>query len=316
MNKFNILEKSNMIYIIMLIFVVCASIHLYKINNNNNNSKSSFMDITENQYVLSSYSINIPSTKQVLFKDTGIDRTLYDILDNKAKSSDLSAKADDSVVQSLIKTVESKADQKDLLLKADQKDLVLTNAAVNNAMPELSIIAYAGGDNLPLGWQLCDGSTLLYYNTTTKTSVNKVFTSDENPIFSNLNVLDGRQKTYGTPDLKGRFILGSNPSLIPGTTKNLDISIRLINQIGGEEKHKLSIEEMPKHSHNVVSDQTIDTGGYCAHGPCRPVMWYSDRGGSNQGFNYQVQTAGNNESHENMPPFYVLTYIIKQPIKV
>jgi microcystin-dependent protein len=261
MNNFNILEKTNMIYIIILIFVICASIHLYKINNNNNNnnnnnSKSSFMDITENQNIGPTFTINVPSSKQVIFNDSGVESTLYNILENKA----------------------------------DQKDLLLTNNAINNAMPELSIIAY-GGPLPPTGWQLCNGEPMKYSGSTEKLDPR------ETDRFGSLWMVSG---LFTAPDLRGRFILGAG--------KGNNLLDRPVNQTGGEETHKLLESEMPSHSHN---DPWV----------MRPHDNYVDRqfayghGSANARYGSHNESKGGDTPHENMPPFWVLTYIIKQPKK-
>ena len=104
-----------------------------------------------------------------------------------------------------------------------------------------------------------------------------------------------------TPDLRGRFILGWHPSggkhsKVPGADYNQ------INGVGGNQIHQLSAGEMPLHTHgfsaNINAGQAFDTadgnegnsGGF---------------GASNTGL------AGGNEPHNNMPPYYVLAYIMK-----
>lgn len=99
----------------------------------------------------------------------------------------------------------------------------------------------------------------------------------------------------GTPDLRGRFIFGYNPEL--GGAYPLESK-------GGSEKHTLTIEEMPSHNHNV--------SGAVAWGGSGPG--YS--GGSNKidGSISVSKTGGKDgqtQPHNNMPPYYVLAYIMK-----
>ena len=150
MNKINFLEKTNVTYIIIGIFILFALIHLYKINSNTNEP---FATISENSNVLNNVFIDIPTVNQLRFGNTGLNT----LLDNKANVSDLASKAN-------VSDLESKANVSDLAAKANISDLAVVTATANNAMPELSIIAFAGGNVLPLGWQLCNGDTLLYYN--------------------------------------------------------------------------------------------------------------------------------------------------------
>jgi len=143
--------------------------------------------------------------------------------------------------------------------------------------------------SLPRGWVLCDGEN-------------------------------------GTPDLRGRFIVGAGEDYDVGAT-------------GGENKHTLSEDEMPSHTHRV-------TGGSHAHGyrdryfverpsdgalPANGGVEYTGKDvyGSNDsdsdntyfyyknattsyegGHEHTVANTGGNYAHENRPPYYALAYII------
>lgn len=101
--------------------------------------------------------------------------------------------------------------------------------------------------------------------------------------------------TQGTPDLRGRFILGAN-----GTTP---LTNRAIGTTGGLENVILTIEQMPKHSHDI-GFQNDDYNGCCG----------GQDSLENDGGSWRARTTsetGGSQTHENMPPFYVLTYIMK-----
>jgi microcystin-dependent protein len=115
-------------------------------------------------------------------------------------------------------------------------------------------------DDIPLGWALCDGS-----------------------------ISDG----YQTPDLRGRFILGFNPSNgIP------------IGSIGGQESVKLDNSQIPPHTHQInmvtISNNRFRDGG--AGGADANVLNSYTSVSSDNG-------TGGGQPHENMPPYYVLSYI-------
>jgi len=89
----------------------------------------------------------------------------------------------------------------------------------------------------------------------------------------------------GTPNLTDKFVLGAGSKYYVG-------------QSGGEEMHKLTIAEMPRHSHSYTK---YDEG--------------PNNTGDNddfQGFiNANTSETGGDQPHNNMPPYYALAYIIK-----
>lgn len=152
-----------------------------------------------------------------------------------------------------------------------------------NYLPKGTIVAF-NGKVAPIGWALCDGKN-------------------------------------GTPDLRGRFIYGygSNQGSVFGKT-------------GGTETHKLNINEMPAHNHSMQNagnhrHETIDGnvwdrkkfgrsngalsgGGRAAFG----TAYSSDkifRTTNNGNHRHNINNNGGNKPHNNMPPYRVLSYIMK-----
>lgn len=123
-----------------------------------------------------------------------------------------------------------------------------------NLLPKGCIIMWYG-NTAPSGWVLCDGQN-------------------------------------GTPDLRGRFVLGSGSG--SGLTQ------RTLNQTGGEESHMLSIDEMPSHQHQSGGGITSDMGGGRFGG-----IIIRERTG------IMTDNTGGNQKHNNMPPFFVLSFIMK-----
>ena len=98
----------------------------------------------------------------------------------------------------------------------------------------------------------------------------------------------------GRPNLINRFILGG------GGSRNIDAT-------GGAESVTLTYEELPSHSHYYTLSYLSNTGVYNQKDSGgRSGYWI---GGYKSG-GYTAET-GNNVPHENMPPYYVLVYIIK-----
>lgn len=106
----------------------------------------------------------------------------------------------------------------------------------------------------------------------------------------------------GTPDLRNRFVLGGG-----GT--------REVGENGGEETHTLTTAEMPSHSHSEYKYLGQNRTGLTeVTVPARSVntqlnyalndatMW--------RGTGY-TNSSGSGSAHNNMPPYYVLCYIMK-----
>ena len=90
------------------------------------------------------------------------------------------------------------------------------------------------------------------------------------------------------PDMEGRFPLGTNAS-------------HALLSTGGEEQHKLTIAEMPKHNH------ALNTWN-------RSVKHSSDNSNvlDSQTFgNDYTAMAGGDQPHNNMPPYVCLNFLIK-----
>jgi microcystin-dependent protein len=174
------------------------------------------------------------------------------------------------------------------------------NTNLMSLFPKFMIIAWASADGVPKGWAMCDGQ---------KYKMDPV-TGVVTPL--NANATDADMVI--TPDLKGRFILGA------GTGTGL--TNREYNKTGGEERVTLKAEHMPSHSHDLSEfTNRIGCEGTDCHSP-DTNSWYSFGGGSGNKVhkwphakpgNLTVNTggAGGDQSHNNIPPFYVLIYIMK-----
>ena len=140
-------------------------------------------------------------------------------------------------------------------------------------------------------------------------------------------ICDGQN---GTPDLRGRFIVGVNDSTNPNG-KNTAFSDYEVSKKGGEEVHKLTKDEMPNHNHTFASYEWVvdkitkesnepdgtnryfvkalypdsDTVYRQAQDDNRPsgYSWYTE--------NYTSAKTGGDKAHENRPPYYALYYIMR-----
>lgn len=149
----------------------------------------------------------------------------------------------------------------------------VSNIPASGGVPINTITIWSGSvDDIPIGWALCDGQ-------------------------------DGR------PDLRGRFVLGAGGTYNPGAA-------------GGSEEVTLTVAQLAKHSHGqyVPASATGSTStGYTnlvnPASTSNPVSGrpYKDGlfGASTNANQVNTKMQGNNEPHENMPPYYALCYIIK-----
>ena len=144
-------------------------------------------------------------------------------------------------------------------------------------LPKFAIIMFSGSiAQIPSGWLLCDGQTTL---------VNDVNVS--------------------APDLRGRFILsyGQGP---------LDFVNTTLAATGGEQKHTLSVNEIPPHSHttnvNAPSIGLAQQSGY------NTGTNFDSSGGELDLFNaasLTINNTGGGLPHSIMPPYFVMCFIMK-----
>ncbi len=142
---------------------------------------------------------------------------------------------------------------KDITIKAD----TVGGYYPNDLMPLGAIVMWAGSiATIPSKWALCNGEN-------------------------------------GTPDLRGKFILGA------GNTYN-------VGAMGGETSHVLTINEMPSHNHKQYIESWAEKGVRYLNGT---VSTGSD--GFENSYYWSSEYTGGNQAHNNMPPYYALAYIMR-----
>lgn len=109
--------------------------------------------------------------------------------------------------------------------------------------------------------------------------------------------------TNGTPDLRGRTIFGSGPYGADG----YGWINYIIGQNGGERMHRLTIAEMPRHTH--TQNIPVDAAG---GGVDNPALMGSPN--DDEPFVPVGETfpAGNDQPHNIMPPYMIMHWIMKQ----
>ena len=174
------------------------------------------------------------------------------------------------------------------------------------AVPIGTVVMWSGSaTERPSGWALCDGA-----------------------------IVNGLR----TPDLRGRFVLGAGAG--PGRTE------RRVGEVGGAEAIALTMTEVPSHSHfmdppqrftemagehsHEISTEAHNANSVFAANP-PPFNNFPNSGGgvsstrqwleTTRGGNHDhwvdlppaesATSGGGGQPHPNMPPFYVLAYIVR-----
>lgn len=131
----------------------------------------------------------------------------------------------------------------------------------------------------PNSWMLCDGR-----------AISRTLYPD---LFAVLQTTWGAgdgSTTFNVPDLRGKFVLGAG--------QGTGLTNRALAAQGGEENHQLTVAELAQHSHNY---NNVNVAGSVV-GQGSPSLGLLSQATS---------SAGSNTPHNNMPPFLVITYIIK-----
>jgi microcystin-dependent protein len=157
------------------------------------------------------------------------------------------------------------------------------------AEPFLAEIRIFPFEVVPKGWLPCNGQILPIQT--------------NQALFSLLGTQyggDGRT-TFALPNLQGRA------AVHPGVTVTL-------GQIGGEETHTLTMNEMPAHTHPATGGS--DAGSDTATSPTGNawgtsfIKSYAEAAPDNSMKADALSQSGNNEPHENRQPYNVFQYCI------
>lgn len=173
-----------------------------------------------------------------------------------------------------------RADKADHATNADQATsathATTADSVIQSPIPTGVIVMWSGLiAEIPDGWALCDGGN-------------------------------------GTPDLRDRFVVGARQD--EGGESKTDVKGAL-QKTGGEHEHVLTMDEMALHRHPW--EYMVETGGtagnYFQVDPTVAQRFsftgrrWSDC--SNDGF--RGKSIGDDQAHENCPPFYALAFIMK-----
>ena len=206
-----------------------------------------------------------------------------------------------------------------------------------NLLPKGTIVAF-NGTTAPTGWAICDGKTVNGYKTPDLRG-RFIRMHTDGKVTGNYKNFPMNVKEYGERKGYSR-----------ATTKTY-IAKQNFNEHGGSDFVKLDVKEIPSHSHSVnintnstgshnhgttrtLIGKTDDIGGWpqnsrsssCVKKP-HGRTWKSDQnpvtdrscsyptiknnGAHSHNVKGSTANTGSSESHNNTPPYYVLTWIVK-----
>lgn len=182
-------------------------------------------------------------------------------------------------------------------IQIDEKNILKRSDMDIHAVDVPGMIHIWASASVPKGWLLCNGSVC----------------DRTNPVYERLfeaigYTYGGSGDFFNLPNLQGRFPLGVS-------------STKPLGRTGGEERVTLQETHLPRHKHSFTAN------GEHSHG--YQVPYYKGKTGSKEGMagggynsygegtgwagnhTHTMGSVGGNGSHENMPPYRVINFIIK-----
>ena len=188
----------------------------------------------------------------------------------------------------------------DTLLELKRK-LVEVEEAFQKIQPQpVGSVQLFAGEEVPDGWLLCNGAQ---YDQKDYPELYRVIGTTFNRAMSENDVAyTTNSGSFRVPDLRGRFVVGRSD------TDEDDYNV--LGASGGKKKVILTAEEsgLPSHTHTFRwqsfgnSSSDSDVTRICrGHSGAKDAAKETDAAGG----------WGASKAHENRPPYYTLTYIIK-----
>jgi microcystin-dependent protein len=157
-------------------------------------------------------------------------------------------------------------------------------------LAQIQIVAY---NFAPKGWAFCNGQLLPIAQNTA--------------LFSLLGTTyggDGRTN-FALPNLQG------NAPLHVGSGQGPGLNSRVLGEAGGEDKHTLTVPEMPAHTHAFKRDDSaVATTGTPSTTTALGKPFALKTYGPPNNLVPMGTQAGGNQPHENRQPYLALNFII------
>lgn len=180
----------------------------------------------------------------------------------------------------------------------DEDLIMIVQNGTNKKVPASKVgTGQVGGDTLPVGvvveypsdkipenWLLCNGQ--------------EVSRTEYSELFNAIGT------TWGEGDGNSTFNLPTKEGLVTVGKKESDTDFNTLGKTGGEKEHKLTVQEMPNHNHKINNSTSL---------------YALEAGNGNQEFGtgaslskeITVNSAGEDQPHNNLQPYVVSNFIIK-----
>lgn len=159
------------------------------------------------------------------------------------------------------------------------------NAQVSgDTLPIGAIIPYSS-DNVPENWLLANGQ--------------EVSRTEYNHLFAIIGTIYGEgdgSTTFNLPNINGRTIVGLDQN---------DEDFNAIGKTLGEKTHKLTVDELASHKHD------INGNGYALHGAGSQEFASGGANSTDIKTFLNIENTGGDQPHNNIQPSFVGCYIIK-----
>lgn len=168
----------------------------------------------------------------------------------------------------------------------------------NSAKPPTGSMMIWLTNSAPTDWLLCYGQ-----------AVSRTTYADLFAVLSTVFGVGDGSTTFNLPDLRGRFPLGQDDMGGSSANRVTDTDADTLGGADGDEFVTLTAAQLPAHDHSPLSAEVyFDLGGAVTE------RYIGTNGsvtvnGSTMG--NRLATVGNDEAHDNMPPFITVNYIIK-----
>lgn len=220
-----------------------------------------------------------------------MDKINFKNLPNKTTS--ITAEKLNKIQENVEKAINEKSS---LPVGGDEGQILAKASNQDNDVEWIDNIGQGGGDTLPIGailpfsgdvipngWLLCDGSVIEQEDYPELFEV----------LAGNYGIIS--REEIRLPDLRGKVTVGKDST---------DADFDTLGNTGGEKTHTLTVNEMPKHSHNFKFDQTAGSDVTAV------------KTGVNNSYGKATSETGGDQPHNNLQPYIVTNYIIKAKMTI